>query len=78
MRGIDARKIKDARTELGFGGRGQNLKDVASSGLRQGRLAMVESAQAMRPTIDRLKQGRANMFLNDFIDYDFLNPFTRK
>ena len=78
MRGIDAQKIKDARGELGFGGRGQRLKDASSSELRQGRLAMVESAQAMKPTVDRLKQGRANMFLNDFIDYDFLNPFTRK
>jgi len=78
MRGIDARKIKDARTELGFSGRGQNLKDVANSALRQGRLASVQAAQAMNPTINRLKQGKANMFLNDFIDYDFLNPFTRK
>jgi hypothetical protein len=75
MRGIDARKIKDARTELGFDSRGKN---TANSALRQGRLAMVESAQAMKPTVDRLKQGRANLFLNDFIDYNFLNPFTGK
>lgn len=78
MRGMDSQKIKDARGELGFGGRGQNLKDVSSSALRQGRLASVQAAQAMNPTVDRLKQGRANMFLNDFIDIDFLNPFIRK
>ncbi|MFZ9143445.1 MAG: hypothetical protein ACO21I_06150 [Candidatus Nanopelagicaceae bacterium] len=75
MRGIDARKIKDARTELGLGGRGQNFKDVASSALRQGRVASVQAAQSMQPTIDRLKQGKANMFLKDLINYDFLNPF---
>lgn len=79
MRGLDAQKIKDARGVLGFDGRGSKLKDIASSPLRQGRLNMVESAQAMNPTINRAKQGRANMFLKDLIiDYDFLNPFNRR
>jgi hypothetical protein len=72
MRGMDAQKIKDARGVLGFNSMGKNATDAA---LRQGRVAMVQSAQAMKPTIDRLKQGKANMFLKDLINYDFLNPF---
>ena len=72
MRGMDSQKIKDARGVLGFNSMGKNATDAA---LRQGRVAMVQSAQAMKPTIDRLKQGKANMFLKDLINYDFLNPF---
>jgi len=72
MRGMDAQKIKDARDVLGFNSMGKNATDAA---LRQGRVAMVQSAQAMKPTIDRLQQGKANMFLKDLINYDFLNPF---
>jgi hypothetical protein len=74
MRGMDSQKIKDARGVLGFNSMGKNATDAA---LRQGRVAMVQSAQAMNPTIDRLKQGKANMYLKDLIDYDFLNPFRR-
>ena len=75
MRGMDSQKIKDARGVLGFDSRGKNAANVANSALRQGRVAMVQSAQAMKPTIDRLQQGKANMFLKDLINYDFLNPF---
>ena len=36
-----------------------------------------KSNQMMQSTIDRAKQGRANMFSRDLINEDFLNPFRR-
>ena len=74
MEGQDAETLKNIKNKLGLG-TGQK---VPTSDLRQGRLNMVKSEQAMNPIIDRLKQGKPNMFLKDFIDYDFPNPFIRQ
>ena len=74
MEGQDAETLKNIKNKLGLG-TGQK---VPTSDLRQGRLNMVKSEQAMNPIMDRLKQGKPNMFLKDFIDYDFPNPFIRQ
>jgi hypothetical protein len=74
MEGQDAQTLINIKNKLGLG-KGQK---VPTSDLRQGRLAMLESAKAMNPTIDRLKQGKPNSFLKDPIDYNFPNPFIRQ
>ena len=71
--------LKQLGAKVGAAGKqvGGKVAAALGPGIQQGRAEMQKAGQLMQSSLDRAKQGRANMFLKDLIDYDFLNPFRR-